>query len=341
MVRARELSKEMRAQVHILSKEGLTQRAIAEKLKISRSCVCKTLQRIQETNSFKSRSRSGRPRVTNERTDRSIHRYAMRHPTACASEIRANLPRTRCVPSINTIKCRLLQKCKLRSYKPATKPLLSRKNIKDRIRFCKQYEHWTFEEWSKVMFSDETIISQFRSNRPFVRRPVKQRYNPRYVINSTRSAPKVMIWGAITANGRAGLHFVPAGETVNAERYLKIIKEKVPPFMAIRSTTILQQDGAPAHKSKEVQRWVNSNDGFTLLRNWPGNSPDLSPIENCWSFIKSKLQEKQCSSKLELIEMIKSVWTTEISHDYCQRLFQSMPRRISECLRKKGGHTKY
>ncbi len=24
---------------------------------------------------------------------------------------------------------------------------------------------------------------------------------------------------------------------------------------------------------------------------WPGNSPDLNPIKNCWSFIKAKLKE--------------------------------------------------
>jgi hypothetical protein len=24
---------------------------------------------------------------------------------------------------------------------------------------------------------------------------------------------------------------------------------------------------------------------------WPGNSPDLNPIKNCWSFMKAKLKE--------------------------------------------------
>ncbi len=24
---------------------------------------------------------------------------------------------------------------------------------------------------------------------------------------------------------------------------------------------------------------------------WPGNPPDLNPIENCWSFMKAKLKE--------------------------------------------------
>ena len=173
---------------------------------------------------------------------------------ASVTEIRANLPQTGSVPSVTTIKYRLLRKYELRSFKPATKPLLSRKNIKDRIRFCKQFKNWTADDWSEVMFSDETIISQFRTFRLHVRRPVKQRFNPRYVTSSVRSSPKVMIWGAITANGRAGLHFVPSGKTVDAESYLKIIKEKVPPFMAIRNTTVFQQDGAPAHRAKAVMQ---------------------------------------------------------------------------------------
>ena len=40
-------------------------------------------------------------------------------------------------------------------------PLLSRKNIRDRLIFCKRYRDWTVEDWSKVIFSDESPFRLF------------------------------------------------------------------------------------------------------------------------------------------------------------------------------------
>ena len=40
---------------------------------------------------------------------------------------------------------------------------------------------------------------------------------------------------------------------------------------------------------------------------WPGNNPDLNPIENLWSTIKRKVVEQQPSSVLGLQYAIKEV----------------------------------
>ena len=42
------------------------------------------------------------------------------------------------------------------SRRAAKKPLLSRKNIRDRLIFCRRYRDWTAEDWGKVIFSDES-----------------------------------------------------------------------------------------------------------------------------------------------------------------------------------------
>jgi len=41
---------------------------------------------------------------------------------------------------------------------------------------------------------------------------------------------------------------------------------------------------------------------------WPGNSPDLNPIENLWSVRKSRLQKFDCTTMAKLIETIAQVW---------------------------------
>ena len=47
------------------------------------------------------------------------------------------------------------------SRRAAKKPLLSRKNIRDRLIFCKRYRDWTAEDWDKVIFSDESPFRLF------------------------------------------------------------------------------------------------------------------------------------------------------------------------------------
>ena len=133
------------------------------------------------------------------------------------------------------------------------------------------------------MFTDETIISQYRSFQPHVRRPPGHRFDPQFTCSTVRSAPTVMIWCEISGNSGCGL------STVKAENYLEVLKSKVEPFMIIRGTSILQQDGAPAHNSRLITNWI-SQQSFDLLHGWAGNSPYLNYIENYWATLKNKLQ---------------------------------------------------
>lgn len=68
--------------------------------------------------------------------------------------------------------------------------------------------------------------------------------------------------------------------TVKKDNYLAIIQDKVPRFMLIRGTNVFMHDGAPAHTARIVKDWIQNAD-FECLQPWPGNSPDLNPIENC------------------------------------------------------------
>lgn len=74
---------------------------------------------------------------------------------------------------------------------------------------------------------------------------------------------------------------------------------------------------------------------------WPGNSPDLNPIENCWSLLKLKIAKKNSRMKEEFKSAIKDSWKNDISLEYCRNLISSMPRRIEAVIKARGGHTKY
>ena len=74
---------------------------------------------------------------------------------------------------------------------------------------------------------------------------------------------------------------------------------------------------------------------------WPGNSPDLNPVETLWAKMKDLVAEKQPSSGKALIQTIKEIWVQEISADYCNSLVASMLRLLQAVIKVKGGHKKY
>lgn len=339
MGKARNITSESVAQIVILRQEGLTQCEIARKLKLNQSIVSRAVKRYKETGSFCYKKSPGAPRCTSHQTDRMMRRMVVASPTCSSSEIQAKLPPDTSV-STRTIRRRLQLHFKLRAYHPASKPRLSTKNVKDRLAFALKYRNWTTEQWMATMFSDETIVKQFYAFSSHVRRPKGERHNQRYVLPRVKHSPSVMVWGAITGQGRAGLWFVPESSTLNSEAYLAILNEKVPNFMTIHNCSHFQHDGAPCHSSRKVKDWL-SEQRIQVIHPWPGNSPDLNPIENCWAVMKKKVSILKPTSREDLLEKIRRVWCCDISPEYCAQLMKSMPDRIAAVIKAKGGLTKY
>ena len=314
--------------------------AIAHRLGISQSAVSRILKRQADTASLSRRRGSGRRRCTSERTDKMIKRLAVVNPFTSASQIREELQELPIIPSIRTIRRRLLEKYGISSRKAAKKPLLSPKNVRDRIQFCKKYKAWTFDQWKNVLFSDESTFSQFHAITRRVWRQARQRYNKRFKIPVVKRAPTTMVWGAIAAAGTGPLWFMPPNTTINGQVYLNILQEKLPLYMPSLRCTTLQQDGAPCHKAKSVTKWLHDHN-ITLLGPWPGNSPDLNVIENWWNVVKNKVAQQRPKSAADLKEKIQRVWEESISSEYCMALVKSMPLRIAAVLRNGGYPTKY
>ena len=196
MARNTSISSEKRAQIKAYHDIGMEQKAIAARLGVSQSCVSKTLRRIQETGNFSSRKRGRPSRVTSKRTDQLIRRCVVKTPTISSTEIRSSLAGLDKVPSARTIRRRLSDEFRLKAYKPARRPRLSKKNIADRLRSAKATRHWDAAKWRKVMFSDESTILQFKNYSNSVRRPEKTRYQQRYVVPTVKRPTSVMVFGA-------------------------------------------------------------------------------------------------------------------------------------------------
>jgi len=143
----------------------------------------------------------------------------------------------------------------------------------------------------KVIWSDETKINRFESDGRswyWTRDPTVQSEN---TVRQTvkHGGGSIMVWGCICKNGVGPLVLIDG--IMRKEQYLKILQENLGGVIGkmglAAEKCIFQQDNDPKHTSHLVKNWL-LNQKFQTMK-WPPQSPDMNPIENLWSHVKSQL----------------------------------------------------
>lgn len=65
-------------------------------------------------------------------------------------------------------------------------------------------------------------------------------------------------------------------------------------------------DTASCHKAKSITKFLADHNNTVLP--WPGNSPDMNPIENLCEITKAEIAKEQITTKVRLIEKLIYVW---------------------------------
>ena len=167
--------------------------------------------------------------------------------------------------------------------KTIKKQLLTQAMKKKRLQWAKRYKNWTSDDWSKVLFSDESHFFVQGHNPQFVRRSLDEPMRQEHFFQSVKHPDKKMFSGCFSVEGAGAL--VPIDGMMNSKMYLPILDRRVKQELEkIGENSVFQQDSARCHKAKIVTRFFEENQ-IELLE-WPGNSPDLTPIENLWAIVK-------------------------------------------------------
>lgn len=156
MPKKAELSAEQRLKIKILHEQGMSQVKIAREVKCSRCAVQYALNRFKEIGTHENRPRTGRRKITTDREDRLLIRQSLQDRKKTALELAAALSegKSRSV-SACTVRRRLIA-AGLKGCKARKKPWLSEHNKKNRLQWALRHRDWTVEDWSNVLWSDES-----------------------------------------------------------------------------------------------------------------------------------------------------------------------------------------
>lgn len=251
---------------------------------ITKSTVCKTLRRYQETGTNNSMPRTGRPKTATD--DESKINVLLQIEES--SKVSTRQLATNTVISQKSVR-NILKEEKYKPYKiNYTQELFGNDPFRrmefaeimtDKINQNPGFAH-------KILFTDEaTFCLSGQVNRQNSR--VWSRENPHWMAERHTQYPeKLNVWAGILGTNIIGPFFIDGNLT--GQKYLDLLREQIIPQIEDIYENIneiwYQHDGAPPHCSREVlevlnqrfpERWIGR--GGTL--EWPPRSPDITPLD--------------------------------------------------------------
>jgi len=155
--------------------------------------------------------------------------------------------------------------------------------------------------------------------------------NPHFTITSQLNQPGITVWAGISSDGIVGPQFFDG--TVTGERYLDKLKNFIIPALRQRpdfNNLYFQQDGAPPHYATVVRNLLDETfpDKWIGRRGpieFPPRSPDIMPMDFfVWGVIKDSVFSR-----------------TNLDHDLCTKVCQSVVSRCRECIGAEGVQFEY
>jgi transposase len=323
-----------------LMEAGKSLYSVAQILQRDKKTIRLWWRRWQSTGNVEKLPGRGRKSTCSPRLDRALKNAIKRNRFSTYASIWHQNPSFQTVTQ-RTLRHRALQLGYI-SARPVRCIPLTMSHREQRLQWCSERASWQIGDWSNIVFSDESrFCLDMSDGRIRVHRLVTERYLDECIMEKDRyGGGSIMVWGAMSSSGLSRL-FIVRG-TMRAQDYIdQILEPEAIPFTLNAPNQIFQQDNARPHTAKITQKYLSDN--FMPLLPWPARSPDLSLIEHIWDVIGRKLRTEyhQPPTSLQALEVrVVEQWNA-IPLQMVQELYDSMPRRIEQCILKRGGHTQY
>ena len=130
---------------------------------------------------------------------------------------------------------------------------------------------------------------------------------------------------------------------MNQHKYINVLNKILLPDIPnhfLNGGCIFQHERATCHTAKLVTAFLKNKNISILL--WPGNSPDMNPIENLWMIVKWRIVQHEPTSKVTLIEALINVWEHDPEvKEMCLKLIIGMAKSVEQLIKAKSVSTKY
>jgi hypothetical protein len=188
--------------------------------------------------------------------------------------------------------------------------------------FCSQKLHWNGQNnWSSIIFSDETKIMLGRNEKVYAWRKPDERFRPDCLGQlddfETTCRASVMFWGCIAYYGAGTL--VAIDGNMNTDKYISVLDDNLWPVVVRHFSDrpwIFQEDNAPCHVALRANKWKEEN-GIRILL-WPPQSPYLNIIENVWKVLKIQVHKRlrEIKNADDLRRVVLDIWTGYVCTTY-------------------------
>ncbi|GFT46787.1 transposable element Tcb2 transposase [Trichonephila clavipes] len=323
--------------------EGRTVTSVAAEFGINKSVVSRPWKAFQTTGTAVRKVSGGHPRTTTAEDDRYILLQVKRGQQQSASVIAQQLSTAtgRQVSRFTLARC--LHKGGLFARLPeCCLPLKVGRRL-HRLQWCREVKNWTNDQWSRVLFTDESRFStRSDSQRVLIWREIETRF---YTSNIKErhhyGGPGVLVWGGIMLNGRTELYIFDRG-SVTGDRYCEeVLLPHGRLFRgAIDPDFIIMDDNARPHQTPAVEELLESED-ITRM-DWPAYSPDLNPIEHVWDALGRRIAARLHHSEntQQPKQMLIEEWVL-LPQEMLHQLVLSMRRRCEATIAVRGGYIPY
>lgn len=239
---------------------------------------------------------------------------------------------------------------------------------KDRIEFAKimLQRYPEPDDWKPVRFSDEVHFGYGPSQTNYIIRKPGQRYCADCIAEKPppeqKSTRREHAWAAIGFDFKSDIMLYdaksPNGKMSHEVYVNQILEPVVKKWLQRGDVFVLEEDGdsghggrrhawnpnfsAPSSERKKkrlenpVQTWKRQN-GLQFYFNCH-NSPDLSPIENCWQGPKSRVKKVGHFDKETTQQLIFEGWEA-VSQEHINKRCLSMPQRLRDVIERDGQMT--
>ena len=344
MAPKKETTETERAQMKTLRDEGYSYRYIAHRMHLSPSTMYKCVQRHEQNGNFKNTPGRGRKKKLSISDEKYLKVSSLRNRRKSSKELTRDLEEATGKRVSPRLVRKTLTTAGLGGYVAVRKPMLRKRNKHKRLIWARIHKTWTPVQWRKVMFTDEKKFELVgNSLRQYVRRRRGERYKSDCVLPTVKhGAGSLQVWGSITYSGVGHLYKIT--DNLTAPKYKQILIHHAVSVgkSLIGNNFVFQHDNDPKHTARIIKRYLENKkrDGSLTVLNWPAQSPDMNIIEQVWTYMEKEKVKRAPVNLQQLWEVLQDIWRN-ISVEFIQRLYDSVPRRVNEVCKAKGFHTKY